>query len=184
MTPRAALRLVVAIGTGVGAVACLIAGQSWLYEHVERSATRALCDGECVVDNDPTSALFAFPLAVLACVIIAVLLLVVGLRSRPAGRLLRVGLFVAVVVAAASSVVVVHRTDWLRGVDDSGVCFAYPDGRDTTEPINSAECAPEHEPASGAWLLAAGVFFAIGAGAAPGPTRPAARVSGQPAVER
>lgn len=167
MTVPASLRPVIAIIAGVGTVACLVAGQSWIYEHVERPAGRALCDTGCGMDADPTDALFAFPLAVVAWIAVAVLLLVMRLRSRPAGRLLRVGLFVAVVVAAASSVVVVHRTNWLRGADDINVCNAYPGQR---APQNPRRCAPADEPASAAWLLAAGVLLAIGAIAAAGST--------------
>ena len=167
MTFPAALRPVIAIIAGIGAVACLVAAQSWVYEHVERPVGRALCDTGCGMDSDPTDALFAFALAVPAWIVIAALLLVIRLRSRPAGRLLRVGLFVAVVVAAASSVVVVHRTNWLRGGDDISVCNAYP-GRPA--PQDPRRCAPDDEPASAAWLLAAGVLLAIGAIAAAGPT--------------
>jgi len=184
ITARPALRQAVAILAGIGAVACLVAAQSWVYEHVERPAARALCDGQCGVDADPTSTLFAFRLAVPACILVAVLLAVVLLRSRPAGRALRVGLFVAVVVAAALTVIVLHRSNWLRGADDISVCFAYPDRPRTTGPTNPADCAPEHEPASVAWLLAAGALLAIGIVASAGSKRRAAPMAGETAPER
>ena len=176
--------LVVAIGAGVGAVLCLVAAQSWIHEHVERPTARVLCDGECGVDADPVDTIFAFPLAVLAGILVAVLLGVAIMRSRPPGRLLRVCLFTAVVVAAASSVVVLHRSNWLRGADVIGVCFAYPDRPRTPGPTNPADCAPEHEPASVAWLLAASAFFAIGIFASAGSARREVPMAGETALER
>jgi hypothetical protein len=165
-------------------VACLVAGQSWIYEHVERPGARALCEGTCGMDADATGVLFAFPLAAVAWLVLAVLVGVWRVRSASAGRALRLSLFVAAVVAATSGIVVLQRTNGLRGADVIDVCNAYPDRSRKPGPTNPADCAPGHEPASGAWLLAAGVFFAFGAAAVVGPTRPAARVSGKPAVER
>jgi hypothetical protein len=177
---RPPLREALPVSAGIGAVACLISGQSWIYEHVERPGARALCEGTCGMDPDATGVLFALPLAALACLVLAVLVGVWRMRSASPGRALRLSLYVAVVVAATSSVVVLQRTDGLRGADVIDVCDAYPG---QPAPQDPARCAPRHEPASGAWLLAAGALFAIGAAAAAGPTRPAARVSGKPAVE-
>lgn len=162
-------------------MACLVAGQSWIYEHVERPGARALCEGTCGMEPNATGVLFAFPLAALACLVLAVLVGVWRMRSASPGRALRLSLFVAVVVAATSSIVVLQRTNGLRGADVIDVCDAYPG---QPAPQNPARCAPIHEPASRAWLLAAGALFAIGAAAAAGPNRPAARMSGKPAVER
>ena len=181
ITARPALRWAVAILTGIGAVACLVAAQSWVYEHVERPAARALCEGQCGMDADPTSTLFAFRLAVPACILVAVLLAVVLLRSKPPGRALRVGLFVAVVVAAALTVVVLHRSNWLRGADDISICRAYPG---QLAPVSPLHCAPEHEPASVAWLLAAGALLAIGIVASAGSARREAPMAGKTALER
>jgi hypothetical protein len=183
MTSRPALRPAIAIGAGSGAVACLVVGQSWIYEHVERPAARALCEGECGMGADPISTLFAIRLAALGCILAVVLLGVALRRSQAPGRVLRASLFVTVVVAAASSVVVLHRSDWLRGAFESSVCFAYPDRPRTTGPTNPADCAPEHEPASGAWLLAAGALLAIGIVAAAGPKRREMPRAGQTAPE-
>ena len=183
-TARPPLGEALAIGAGIGAVACLVAGQSWIYEHVERLGARALCEGTCGMDPGATGVLFAFPLAALACLVLAVLVGVWRMRSPSPGRAVRLSLFVSVVVAATSSSVVLQRTNGLRGADVSDVCFGYPDRSRTPGPTNPADCAPEHEPASGAWLLAACALFAIGAAAAAGPNRRAARVSGKPAVER
>ena len=184
MTSRSALRPAVAIGAGIGAVACLVVGQSWIYEHVERPAARALCEGECGMGADPTSNLFAFSLAALGCILAVALLGVALWRSRVPGRVLRVSLYVTVVVAAAASVVVLHRSDWLREAYESSVCFAYPDRPRTTGPINPADCAPEHEPASGAWLLAAGALLAIGIVASAGSARREVPMPGKTALER
>jgi len=175
------LRLALAIGAGIGAVACVLAEQSWIYEHVERPGAFALCENACGMDPDATGVVFALPLAFLSCIVVAVLAGVARLRSTAPGRVLRLALFVAVVVAATSSIVFLHRTNWLRGAEVIDVCNAYP-GEDA--PQNPARCAPLSDPSSGAWLLVAGALFAIGAAAAAGPTRPAARVSEKPAVER
>jgi hypothetical protein len=177
---RPPLRQALAVGAGVGAVACLVAGQSWIYEHVERPGARALCEGTCGMDPDATGVLFAFPLAALACLVLTVLVGVWRMRSASPGRALRLSLYVAVVVAATSSIVVLQRTNGLRGADVIDVCNAYPG---QPAPQNPARCAPRHEPASGVWLLAAGILFAIGAAAAAGPNRPAAHLSGKPAME-
>ncbi len=67
-----------------------------------------------------------------------------------------------------------HRPAAAADVID--VCDAYPG---QPAPQNPARCAPRHQPASGAWLLAAGALFAIGAAAAAGPNRSAARASGK-----
>lgn len=162
-----ARRPAVAIGAGIGAVACLVAGQSWIYEHVERPGARALCEGTCGMDPDATGVLFAFPLAAVACIVVAVLVGVSRLRSPPPGRALRLSLFVAVVVAATSTIVVLHRTNGLRGAEVIDVCDAYPG---QPAPQNPTRCAPRHEPTSGAWLLAAGVLLAVGAFAVAGST--------------
>ena len=181
MTPGPARRAVIAIGAGIGAVTCLVAGQSWIYENVERPGARALCDGRCGMDPNPTDTMFAFPLAVLAAFTIAVLLGIAVLRSRPPGRLFRASLFVAVVVASASSILVLDRTDWLRGADVLAVCNAYPG---QPAPENPTRCTPEHEPASAAWLLAAGVLLVIGVVASAGSTGREVRMTGKTALVR
>ena len=182
LTARPALRWAVAILAGIGAVACLVVGRSWIYEHVERPAARALCEGDCGMGAEPSN-LFAFRLAALGCILAAALLGVALRRSRALGRVLCVSLYVTVVVAAASSVVVLHRSDWLRGADESGVCFAYPDRNRVTAPVSPLHCAPEHEPASVAWLLAAGALLAIGIVASAGSPRREAPGAGKTAPE-
>ncbi len=183
-TARPPLRQAFAIGAGIGAVACLVAGQSWIYEHVERPGARALCEGNCGMDPDATGVLFAFPLAAVACLVLAVLVGVWRLRSASPGRALRLSLFVAGVVAATSSIVVLQRTNGLRGADVIDVCNAYPDRSRTPGPTNPADCAPQHEPASAAWLLAAGVLLVIGVAAMAGPTGRKVRSSHETAIER
>jgi ABC-type branched-subunit amino acid transport system permease subunit len=145
-----------------------VAGQSWIYEYVERPLARALCEGQCGMNSSPTSTLFAFPLALLAGTIAAVLLGAAFLRARSPGAALRVSLLTAVVVAAASSIVVLQRSNWLRGADEVSVCFEYPDqlNRPAQLRIDPALCGPEHEPASAIWILAAGVLLVLGAVAA------------------
>ena len=176
-----ALRPAVAIGAGIGAVGCLVAGQSWVYEHVERPAGRALCEGQCGMDPSPTSTIFALPLAMLTGILVAVLLGVAILRSRPPGPVLRACLFTAVVIAATSSVVVLHRSNWLRGAEVIDVCRAYPG---QSAPVSPLYCAPEHEPASVAWLLAAGALLAIGIVASAGSARREVPMTGKTALER
>ena len=161
----------------------MVAGQSWIYEHVERPGARALCEGTCGMDPDATGVLFAFPLAAAACLVLAVLVGVWRMRSAPPGRVFRVSLFVAVVVAATLSIVVLQRTNGLRGADVIDICDAYPDRSRPPGSTNPADCAPRHEPASGAWLLAAGVLLVVGVATVAGSTGGKVRPSYETAID-
>ena len=138
------------------------------------------------MSSSPTSTLFALPLALLAGTIAAALLGAALLRGRSTGAALRVGLLTAVIVAAASSIVVLQRSNLLRGADDVSVCFEYPDQRNrpAQRRIDPARCGPEHEPASAVWILAAGALLMIGVVAATGSTGGAARLRGKSAMQR
>jgi hypothetical protein len=135
-------------------VACAVAGQTWLYEHVERASLKALGDG--YVDAAPYDASVPLFTGVAA----AAVTLVCGSlawRRRPTSATMKRPLLSATVagllVGAASFFTVMERTDWLRGTNVILMC--QPASAAPTGSIVHNGCVVAQPPASGAWILGA-----------------------------